>query len=177
MHAVQPNGRALRGFANADRNLIGTEAKKLAAREPTERSRTRGICALRMKILAERTFFHRLADRCFLRVSMPSPLKSFPLLFQWGNRGYYPLSDCLFNFMLIVVAIHGIERLSFSIERDIPARDFAEAKLWRHQLHQHAIAARRWILLAIVVHTRRRVFEDKYRSPGLSWRTAVASLI
>src|SRR5271154_687803 len=89
--------------------------------------------------------------------------------FHLGNRLHEPGPERFLNVVLIAPPIERIESLFSRVKRNLTARYFPGTNLRRHKLHQHAIAARRRIVLAIVIHARRRVFEDKLRTPRLSW--------
>ena len=104
MDTVESDRRAFRRAAHARRNLLWTEAKEFAACRPMKRSRARGICALRVKVLAQRSFcHHRQAGVRRLCVSVR--LRSVALHFQLRDRGSQPVFERFFNLMVIAVPV------------------------------------------------------------------------
>jgi hypothetical protein len=68
VHAVESDGQSLGRSTDADGDLIGSEAEELTACEPVEFRGTRGICALWVRVLAERKIGYGLAVRRVLVV-------------------------------------------------------------------------------------------------------------
>src|SRR6266581_7358459 len=104
-------------------------------------------------------------------------LHSRPPFFQALNRCAQPASDRLFDLVLVGGTIHGIQRLSGCVQRDVTAGDSLGAVLGWHQLHQDAITARAGGFLGIVIHAGRRILENKLWPPGGPRRMPVCALL
>src|SRR5579863_9775572 len=97
--------------------------------------------------------------------------------FYRRDGGAQPVPYAFLNFALVVVAIQRIQILAKRVQWDVAAGNLFVTQISRNQLREHAVAAGLRVLLAIVVHASRRIFEDVARSPWFARRTTVSPLL
>ena len=105
------------------------------------------------------------------------PGSSLAIFLEKANHGSQPSRDRLFDLVLGMVAIKGIQGIASFIEWNVSARDFLRTTFWWNQLHQNTGATRVRILLRIVVHARERVFENIERAPRRLGRTPITAVL
>jgi hypothetical protein len=111
---VVASGWRVRWNVRARRFLIATKSEELAASKPMKSGRTSRVCALGLKALIQRGSSHRVAAGGQLFAAIAT--NSSPLFFQPLNSGPQPLSNFVLDFVLILIPIEGIQRLSRRVE-------------------------------------------------------------